>query len=75
MQLAEVLRIAVRESPVPQWRIAALANVHPTTLSRLLNGQRVFLHDPRVIAVAKVVGVKPEDAFAPDTEGETDDNP
>lgn len=57
---------AVKLFPDPAYRVAQRAGVNPTVLSRLLHGNaQIRLGDPRVLAVARVVGVPPEHAFAP----------
>jgi hypothetical protein len=55
---------AVRLSPIPQYKIAFAAGIHPNTLSKLVCGiQRVRRGDPRVLAVAMLLGVPADDAF------------
>jgi hypothetical protein len=55
---------AVKLAPKRSYRIAQEAGLHPTTLSKLITGivpaQR---NDPRVLAVANVLGLKPEECF------------
>jgi hypothetical protein len=56
---------AVKLSGDRGYAIALRAGTDPSTLSKLLHGAvRIRLGDPRVIAVAKAVGVPPERAFA-----------
>ena len=45
-------------------RIAQLADIHPTTLSKLMNGIEVPKpDDPRVLAVGRVLGLKKDEVF------------
>ncbi len=56
---------AVKLSNRRAYKIAQEAGIHPTTLSRLLNGaERVRPNDPRILAVASVLGLNAEDCFA-----------
>ncbi len=51
------------------YRIAQLAGIHPSTLSRILNGiERIKENDKRVLAVGRVLGLKPEDCFETERE-------
>ena len=55
---------AVKLSGKRGYRIAHEAGLHPTTLSRILTGaERVKSNDVRVLAVAEVLGMKPDDCF------------
>jgi hypothetical protein len=55
---------AVKLSSDPAYIIARRAEVHPATLSKLLHGAEPLRpQDPRVLAVARAVGVPPEHAF------------
>jgi len=64
VRVSRCLYEAVKLSAAPAYLIAKRAGIHPCTLSRLLHGtRRVTLRDPRVLAVARVVGVSPEHAF------------
>ena len=56
---------AVKLSSERAYRIAQQAEIHPSTLSRILNGiDNVRSGDPRVVRIAEIVGIKPEEAFA-----------
>ena len=64
MEISGKLRQAISESPLRQFQLAALAGIHPSTLSKALNGAtRLHLWDRRVLAIAKVLGIKPAEAF------------
>ena len=55
---------AVKLSPVPAYKIAHAAGLHPATLSKLLSGaERVRPQDVRVKAVGQVLGLAPEQCF------------
>ena len=46
------------------YQIAWEAGLHPSTLSRIINGiDRVSIGDPRVLRVGKILGLNPEDCF------------
>lgn len=46
------------------YQIANDAGIPPTTLSKLMNGiEPVHSNDARIIAVGKVLGLKPEECF------------
>lgn len=56
--------VAVKLSPLKGYEIAHEAGLHPATLSKILHGiERVKPGDPRVLAVAKVLGLQPEQCF------------
>ena len=55
----------VRLSPKRAYKIAHEAGIHPSTMSKLLNGiEQIKPKDPRVIAVGRVLGIPPEECFA-----------
>jgi plasmid maintenance system antidote protein VapI len=46
------------------YEIARQAEIHPSTLSKILNAiEDVTPGDPRVLRIAKVLGLKPADCF------------
>jgi len=64
MMASEKLRIAVFLSKKRGWEIAHEAVLHPSMLSKILHGiEKVKSNDPRVLRVAKVVGIPPEECF------------
>ncbi len=64
MPVSRKLTDAVRCSSERQYRIAHKANLHPSTLSQLLNGiYPVKPNDPRVLAVGVVLGLSEEECF------------
>jgi plasmid maintenance system antidote protein VapI len=55
---------AVKLSDLRAYEIAHKAEIHPTTLSRILNGiEDVKPGDPRVLRIGKVLGLRSEDCF------------
>jgi len=55
---------AVKLAPRRAYRIAQEAGLHPTTLSKIVNGiEPTHSNDPRVLAVAKVLELDPEKCF------------
>jgi hypothetical protein len=55
---------AVKLDSRRSYQIAHSANLHPSTLSQIINGiSLVKPGDPRVLAVAKVLGLSPEECF------------
>ncbi len=55
---------AVKLSPHRSYQIAHQASLHPSTLSKIVNGiERVQSNDPRVISVANVLGLNHAECF------------
>jgi hypothetical protein len=55
---------AVWVRDLPAYKFAHGENMHPTVLSKLLHGiEKVKPNDPRILAVAKVVGLSPNACF------------
>jgi hypothetical protein len=62
--VSKKLVAAVKLDPRRNYVIAWQAQLHPTALSRLLNRiDRVKPGDPRVLRIAALVRVSPEEAF------------
>jgi hypothetical protein len=58
------LRQAVKLSDMKGYEIAWKAQMHPSTLSKILNGiERVTVGDPRIIRLAKVLKLDPNECF------------
>ena len=71
VQISTALRRALSTTPIRHYQLAALANLHPSTLSKLLHGgTKIREHDRRVLAIAKVVGVDPAEALEEQDRGE-----
>lgn len=63
--VSEIFKQKIKLSSLRAYEIAQLAGVHPTTLSRIINGiDRVEAGDKRVIAIGRIVGLKEEECFA-----------
>ena len=64
LRISRDLFAAVKCAPERGYIIAQRAGLHPSTLSRILRGaERLQPGDSRVLAVARVVGVRPARAF------------
>ena len=68
IRVSDKLRIRIKVNNVPAYRIAQLAGMDPSTLSKLLCGiSRIKPNDPRVIKVGKVLGISADECFQEDT--------
>jgi hypothetical protein len=66
-RLSRAFVIAVKLADRPAYRIALDADLHPTTLSRLLHGAEPLRpNDPRVLRVAKILGLDTQTVFEPE---------
>ena len=75
MRISSKLRQAIAGSPIRQFQLATLAGLHPSTLSKALSGSaRLRPYDRRVLAVARVLDIKPEDAFEESESQEEQEN-
>jgi plasmid maintenance system antidote protein VapI len=64
MMISRKFVAAVKLSPMKCYEIAHEAELHTSTLSRIIHGyDDIKPGDERVIRVAKVLGLKPEDCF------------
>ena len=55
---------AVKLADKPGYKLAWKAGIHPVVLSKILHGyDQVKRNDERVLKVAKVIGLKPEECF------------
>src|SRR5687767_940906 len=64
LHISRRLYAAVKLDSRPAYRIAEAAGLHASTLSKLIRGTAPLRpQDPRVLAVARVVGVTPQRAF------------
>ena len=58
------LRSAIKLSHIPAYKIAHLAGIDPTTLSKLICGIVKVKHgDQRVIKIGKIFGLRPDECF------------
>jgi len=58
----ERLLIARRRRGLPAWKLAAAAEIDPTTYSRIERGERVATLDQR-LQLARALGMEPEQLF------------
>ena len=69
MRTSRLLVNTIKLSNRRAYKIAQDAGLHPSTLSRLINGiEQVRPSDPRVIAVGRVLGIPQNECF--ECEGE-----
>jgi DNA-binding transcriptional regulator YdaS (Cro superfamily) len=55
---------AVRAWRPKQYELAHRAGIHPVTLSQMVTGYiRPKFNDPRVLKVAKIIGLSPSECF------------
>jgi transcriptional regulator with XRE-family HTH domain len=62
MSIGERLLLARRRRGLAAWRIAALAQIDPTTYSRIERDERVPSLDQR-LAIARALEIEPEQLF------------
>ena len=63
------LRIMIKLSEEPAYKLAQKAGLNPSTLSKLICGiEEVKPNDLRVISVGRVLGLRPEECFEDDVE-------
>ena len=64
MSISRLLINSIRLSDRRAYRIAQDAGLHPSTLSRLINGiEKPQKDDSRVIAIGRVLGIPPSECF------------
>ena len=64
MSVSERLWVAVKTSRRPAYKIAQEAGIHPSWLSKAINGiERVKPGDPRIIPVGKILGIPESECF------------
>lgn len=62
--ISQKLRVAIKLSEKRAYKIAQEADLHPSTLSKLLNGiERARRNDPRVLRVGEVLGIPENECF------------
>ena len=63
--ISRKLRETIKLSNMKSYEIAHQAEMHPSTLSRIVNGiEDVMPGDLRVLRIAKVLGLSPEECFS-----------
>ncbi len=63
MSDGEKLLIERRRRGLAAWKLAAAADLDPTTYSKIERGEREATHDQK-LALARALGVEPENLFA-----------
>ena len=62
--VSQELKAAIKLGEEPAYKIAHRAGISSSTLSKLICGiDKVRPGDPRVLAVGRVLGLKPEECF------------
>lgn len=66
--ISRALRNKIRVSDLKSYQIAHRAGIHPSTLSKIVCGiEKVEPGDPRVKAIANILGLPEEACFDEDT--------
>jgi len=64
MKISQTFIIRLKLHSEPAYRIAQMAGVNPTTLSKLINGaEPVRLDDDRILRVGRILGLAPDEVF------------
>ena len=64
MIISRKFKAAIKLGEIPAYKVAQQADLSPCTLSHIINGiTKVKPHDPRVLRVAKVLDLRPEECF------------
>ncbi len=64
MRVSEKFRARIKSSRTRAYEIARQSGLHSTTLSKIMNGvDQVRDDDPRVLRVAHVIGLAPDECF------------
>ena len=64
MSISRLLINSIKLSDLRAYRIAHAAGLHPSTLSRLMNGIEIpQKNDPRVISIGRVLGIPASECF------------
>lgn len=64
MKVSETFIIRLKLHKEPAYRIAQMAGVNPTTLSKLINGaEPIRPSDDRILRVGRILGLEPDQVF------------
>ncbi len=64
MQISAKFRIALKTSRVRMYRLAQQAGLHPSSLSKFVNGiAPVKVEDPRLLRLGALLGLRPDELF------------
>jgi hypothetical protein len=73
MGLSAKAVVAIKLSQRRQYQLAQSAGLHPSTLSKLINGiERVKKDDPKVLRLAEVLGIPSQEMIDEDANGWSD---
>lgn len=62
--ISNKLFTALKTSPIPNYKIAQAAGVHPNWISKAIHSAiKIRPDDPRLIRIGKILGLKMEDLF------------
>ncbi len=64
MKVSQTFIIRLKLHSDPAYRIAQMAGVNPTTLSKLINGaEPIRPDDDRILRVGRILGLEPDQVF------------
>lgn len=64
MKISQTFIIRLKLHSDPAYRIAQMAGVNPTTLSKLINGAEPLRPtDDRIVRVGRILGLEPDEVF------------
>ena len=64
MKISQTFIIRLKLHSDPAYRIAQMAGVNPTTLSKLINGaEPTRPGDERILRVGRILGLEPDEVF------------
>ena len=70
ISVSNKLRVRVKMNNIPAYRIAQLAGMDPSTLSKIICGiSRIKPNDPRVLKVGEILGLTANECFRENADG------
>ena len=73
MPLSTKAVVAIKLSQKRQYQLAQAAGLHPSTLSKLVNGiEQVKRNDPKLLRLAEVLGIPSQEMIDEDANGWSD---
>ena len=64
MQVSQTFIVRLTLHSEPAYRVAQMASVNPTTLSKLINGaEPIRPDDDRILRVGRILGLEPDQVF------------
>jgi len=68
--ISQKLKVAIKLSSIPAYKIAQEAGLDPSTLSKMICGIiRIKPDDNRIVRVGQILGVQPDKCFEKENEG------